>query len=122
MSPWGHELVCTAVDLGSAGASLPILFIGCRFCRALHVYFGLGAPSQADGNRLDDRQAEGLSSLEGVSQLPNNASVHAALLELMHGDVDAGPEVREALHIVLLVQVELVPRRGVNEMKSAPNL
>ena len=72
--------------------------IGYRFCKALHVYFGLGVPPNADSKLTDSKLEEPppglptIASIDGIQQLPDNASVHAALVELMQGDVDAGPE------------------------------
>ena len=66
------------------------LQFGFRFCRALHVYFGLGAPANDGSTREKIEELSGLSvsQLEMLGQLPNNPSVHAALTELLQGAVD----------------------------------
>ena len=66
--------------------------IGYRFCRALHVYFGLGAPPNSESKLEEPPGMPSISSIEGIQNLPDNASVHAAIIELMQGDVDAGPD------------------------------
>lgn len=66
--------------------------IGVRFCKALHVYFGLGAPPNGEAKMEEPPGLPSISSIDGIQQLPDNACVHAALIELMQGDVDAGPD------------------------------
>ena len=72
-----------------------LMQIGCRFCRALHVYFGLGAPPAEFGapttkEKMEELGGLSVSQIDGISQLPNNQSVLAALEELLRGDVDLG--------------------------------
>ena len=66
--------------------------IGYRFCKALHVYFGLGVPPNAESKLEEPPGLPTIASIDGIHQLPDNSSVHAAIIELMQGDVDAGPD------------------------------
>ena len=77
MGPNGHD----GCQLGGGFhfSSGHLMQIDSRFCRALHVYFGLGASAAA----LEAADAASVAQIEGVGALPSNGSVHAALLELM---------------------------------------
>ena len=64
--------------------------IGSRFCRALHGYFGLGAPPTAEEAARIDKAA--IDAIEGVKALPSNLAIHQTLIDLMSGEFDAGAD------------------------------
>ena len=66
--------------------------IGCRFCRALHAYFGLLGPAAVtDEKKLREDEAA-LAAIEGIGALPSNQSIHQCLLDLMSGEFDEGAD------------------------------